>query len=150
LLDVFLLVVLVASSYQLVSYAIRRSRAREQVAAVAPEARALYSALRKYRERNGSYPDEHANPPFDPVTFEPLRRRGYYHGAIGRYLLDGHVDAYDAPDDQGPNREFYLEMTLVSDPSIRILIARSDDAPLGRGNWTDGVFVVQGGKLEPL
>lgn len=96
------------------------------------------------------YPDEHGNPPFNPATLEPLRRRGYYTGAIGKYLVDGRIDAYDAPDDQGPNHEFWIEMTLASDPSVRILIARSDDAPLGRGTWTDGVFVVRDGRLEAL
>jgi hypothetical protein len=150
LIDAALVLVLVGLCVQIASAAIRISRRHEQVQAVGPEARALYGAFTRYRERNGMYPDEHANPPFNLATFEPLRRRGYYHGAIGTYLLDGHIDAYDAPDDQGPNREFWMEMTLASDPSVRILIARSDDAPLSRGRWIDGVFVVRDGKLERL
>jgi hypothetical protein len=90
-------------------------------------------------------------------TSTPVRRstpsrssRGYYHGAIDAFLLNGRVDGYDAPDDQGPDHEFWMEMTLASDPSVRILIARSDNAPSSRGTWIDGVFVWRDGKLEQL
>jgi hypothetical protein len=150
LIDGILFAVLVVLSVQIASSTVHRSRQREKVEAVEKEARALYGAFQTYRDRNGAYPDEHGNPPFDPFTFEPLRRRGYYRGTIGRYLLEGRIDAFDAPDDQGPNHEFWLEMTLAADPSVRILIARSDNAPVSRGIWTDGVFVVRDGKIEQL
>ena len=150
LLDAVLLIVFVALCSQIAIPAIRAERRREHVRAVGQEARALYDAFRDYRERNGAYPDEHTAPGFDPATLEPLRRRGYYRGAIGSYLVGGRVDAYDAPDDRGPNHEFWIEMTLAADPGVRILVAASDDAPLGRGRWTDGVFAVRAGKLEPL
>ena len=44
----------------------------------------------------------------------------------------------------------WIEMTLASDPDVRVLIATSDDAPLSRGSWTDGVFIVRGGRSERL
>jgi hypothetical protein len=150
LVDAVLLVLLVGLSVQIAFAAHRTAKRREQVQAIGAEAKALYAAFQSYRERNGVYPDEHARPPFDPVTFEPLRRRGYYHGAIDAFLLNGRVDGYDAPDDQGPDHEFWMEMTLASDPSVRILIARSDNAPSSRGTWIDGVFVWRDGKLEQL
>ena len=43
-----------------------------------------------------------------------------------------------------------LEMTLDRDPEIRLLVARSDDAPASGGSWVDGVFLVRGGVLKPL
>ena len=41
-------------------------------------------------------------------------------------------------------------MTLKRDPSIRLLVARSDDAPLSGGVWLDGVFIYRDGRLEPV
>lgn len=150
LIDAILFAVFIALCFQLASPAIRAARYRDQDQAVGREARAIYDAFLKYRERNGEFPDEHADPAFDPATFEPLRRRGYYDGAIGGLVANGRIDACDAPDDQGPNREFWIEMTLATDPSVRILIAKSDDAPLGRGNWVDGAFIVRDGKMGRL
>jgi hypothetical protein len=149
-LDVVLAGFLVALCSQFVLPAIQAARRREALEPVAQEAHALYSAFLKYRERNGSFPDVHSDPPFDPGTFEPLRRRGYYSGKLANYVLGGHIDAFDAPDDRGVNHEFWIEMTLASDPDDRLLIAMSDDAPLGRGTWVDGVFLVHGGRLEAL
>jgi hypothetical protein len=148
--DIVLALVLVAMCSQYVVPAIQASRRREELEPVAREAHALYAALMKYRERNGSFPDAHSDPPFEPGTFEPLRRRGYYSGKLADYVEGGHIDAFDAPDDREPNHEFWMEMTLASDPNDRILIASSDDAPLGRGTWLDGVFLVHGGRMEAL
>ena len=84
------------------------------------------------------------------IPTPPLSRRGYYKGGITQFLLNQRIDAYDSPDDKGNNREFWVEMTLKRDPSIRFLVAHSDDAPLGGGVWRDGVFIYRGGKLEPI
>ena len=77
-----------------------------------------------------------------------MSNRGYYRGPLRTYLVNGKVDAYDSPDDRGLNREFWVEMTLRADPSIRVLVARSDDAPLGGGAWREGVFVIRNGETE--
>jgi len=114
------------------------------------EAEALQQALQAYHERHGSYPNSHASPRIDEGTLDPLRRRGYYTGHINSVLLNGRVDAYQSPDDQGLNQEFWVEMTLKRDPSIRLLVARSDDAPLSGGVWLDGVFIYRDGRLEPV
>mgnify|MGYP001310854280 CR=1 FL=1 len=148
--DIVLALVLVALCSQQLVPAIHAARRREALEPVSREAHALYSAFINYRERNGSFPDVHSDPPFEPDTFEPLRRRGYYSGKLADYLLGGRIDAFDAPDDRKLNDEFWIEMTLASDPDDRLLIASSDDAPLGRGTWTDGVFLVRGGRMEAL
>jgi hypothetical protein len=121
---------------------------RAEIRAVAAEARQLYAAFARFHDRGGAYPNSFAEPRFDLATAEPLRRRGYYRGSILTRLLDGRFDAYDAPDDRGVNHEFWLEMSLARDPSVRIVVARSDDAPLGRGRWLDGVYVLDGTELE--
>lgn len=114
------------------------------------EATDLYQALQAYHERHGSYPNSHAEPRIDEGTLDPLRRRGYYTGQISGVLLNGRIDAYHSPDDQGLNQEYWVEMTLERDPSVRLLVAHSDDAPLSGGDWKEGVFIYRNGRLEPV
>jgi hypothetical protein len=114
------------------------------------EAIALDRALHLYRERTGSFPDSFGEAGLDRRTLEPLRRRGYYEGHITTVLLDGRVDAYAAPDDRGSNQEFWMEMSLERNPSIRLLLVHSDDAPLSGGRWLDGVYVYRRGELDKL
>ena len=112
------------------------------------EARTLYASFTRYHERNQVYPNAYAAPRFDLETLDPLRRKGYYDGGILSVLQSGRVDAYESPDDSGLNQEFWVEMTFAGDPSIRILVARSDDAPLSGGDWVEGVFVYRDGTQE--
>lgn len=135
--------------YGVVTSALAASGRDARLRVAEQEAHVLYDAFQRYHERNHQYPASHTDPRFDVATLDPLRKRGYYTGGIQHYLLGGRIDAYDSPDDRGPNREYWLEMTLADDPSIRILVARSDDAPLGRGEWRDGVFIYRQGRLEP-
>jgi hypothetical protein len=41
-------------------------------------------------------------------------------------------------------------MTLDFDPTVRFLVADSDNAPLGGGNYMDGVFMYRDGTLHPF
>ena len=150
LLDLILLGAVLSMSGQIATPMVERGRRRSELRMVALEAHALYDAFQRYYAINHAYPDAIGDPGFDLATQEPLRRRGYYLGSIAKHLMEGRIDAYDSPSDQGSNREFWLEMTLMADPSTRLLVTRSDGAPLGRGEWRDGVFVVHGGKIEPL
>lgn len=124
------------------------ARTRAELKYAVAEAQSLYDGLARYHEINHVYPSTYATPRFETDTFEPLRRKGYYDGGIVSVLQAGRVDAYDSPDDQGLNHEFWIEMTLAGDPSVRLLVARSDDAPLSGGDWADGVFVYRDGELE--
>jgi hypothetical protein len=112
------------------------------------EARKLYEGLERYEKRNHAYPATYVAPALDPETLDPLRKRGYYRGNLASFLIHGRVDAYDSPDDGGPNREFWMELTLRRNPGVRVLIASSDDAPLGGGEWREGVFLYRDGTLE--
>ncbi len=67
-----------------------------------------------------------------------------------RSLVGGKADAYDSPDDLGPNQEFWIEVTLVLDPTIRFVVANSNDAPLGGGQWLDGIYMYKNGILQHL
>jgi hypothetical protein len=128
----------------------RSAGARSDLRIVAGEARQLYHAFDLFYEANLAYPSAVAHPPFALDTFEPLRKRGYYRGQVSGRLAGQRADAYDSPDDRGLNQEFWLELTLASDPSVRFLVARSDDAPLGAGRWYEGAFILRDGRLEAL
>jgi len=124
--------------------------ASAQQSIIKHEARALFRAFESYYERNRSYPNSYSEPRFDRATLDPLARRGYYKGNLLTNLRDHRIDAYDSPDDQGPNREFWVEMSLENDPAVRVVVANSDDAPLGAGRWLSGVFIFRDGALEPF
>ena len=130
--------------------ALRSSQLRAEIQLATQEAKSLYDGFRKFEERSGAYPNSFLSPKFELTSAEPLRRRGYYSGRIESKLLNGRFDDYDAPDDRGVNREFWLEMTLAADPSVRILVVHSDDAPLSGGEWLDGVYLVRRNGLERI
>jgi hypothetical protein len=135
----------VAIGRRALDYAELRAQRRELVG----EAQRLYDALALYYSRHRAFPAAYAEPGFDLATLEPLVRRGYYDRPLAPRLRDGRLDGYDSPDDRGPNQEFWLEMTSAHDPPLRIVVARSDDAPTAGGTWIDGVVTVRAGRLEP-
>ena len=130
------------------SAALETANRRSGLRRLTTEAQALYEAFSHYEKRNLEYPAAYTESAFEVETLNPLSNRGYYRGPLRTYLVNGKVDAYDSPDDRGLNREFWVEMTLRADPSIRVLVARSDDAPLGGGAWREGVFVIRNGETE--
>lgn len=134
----------------LVASAIDTANRNAEMRIVRSEAHALYDAFQHYFDRNHSYPNAYLDPRFELDTLDPLQKRGYYRGTLAASLSGHRPDAYDSPDDEGTNREFWLEMSLESDPAVRVVVARSDDAPLGGGKWLDGVFLYRDGVLEPL
>lgn len=128
--------------------AIREAAVRADLTVAVSEAKALNRAMRLYRERTGGFPNSYATPSLDRRSLEPLRRRGYYDGYLTAALRDGRIDAYGSPDDRGVNEEFWMEMSLENDPSVRLLVVHSDDAPLSGGRWLDGVYVYRKGVLD--
>ena len=60
------------------------------------------------------------------------------------------ADGYGSPDDNGTNQEFWLEMTLEDDPTVRLLVCDSDDAPLAEGDFYNGIYVFENGSLMRL
>jgi type II secretory pathway pseudopilin PulG len=150
LFDAMLFVAILCVLSLIVGPVLRSSQVKADLRLMELEGATLYEAFAAYYEQHREYPNAYAHPELQIDTLDPLSRRGYYKGGITQFLLNQRIDAYDSPDDQGNNREFWVEMTLKRDPSIRFLVAHSDDAPLGGGIWRDGVFIYRGGKLEPI
>ena len=105
------------------------------------EAKTVYYAFIDFYTDNDMFPNATSSPSFQLDTFSPLD----YQGNIFSKLVNNRADAYDSPDDQGSNQEFWLRMTLAADPTVQILIAYSDNADLSPGEWLEGVFVYRNG-----
>lgn len=123
---------------------------RAHVGAMAADAKSIHLAFKRFYIDNDMYPNADSDPSFQLDTFEPLVAEGYYDGRVANKLSGDQADGYDSPDDQGLNQEFWLEMTLKYNPNIRFLIAESDNAPLGGGDFYDGIYMYKGGVLTPL
>ncbi|MBW2565439.1 MAG: prepilin-type N-terminal cleavage/methylation domain-containing protein [Deltaproteobacteria bacterium] len=121
---------------------------RAHSSVVLSECNEVYKAFTLFYMDNEGYPMASNPPAFNLTTFDPLRSQGYYEGNINSRLLNGKADSFDSPDDQGANQEFWLQLTLDADPNIRFLVVQSDNAPLGGGQWLDGVYVFRNGVLS--
>lgn len=129
---------------------LQRAILRAEISAVGAESKTLYTAFKQHYIDQDVYPFASNSPAFQLDTFEPLVSLGYYRGDLPTKLRAGRADAYDSPDDQGENREFWLELTLRRDPGVRFLIVDSDDAPLAGGAYMDGVYLYRDGSLRPI
>ncbi|HHN75371.1 MAG TPA: type II secretion system protein [Acidobacteria bacterium] len=129
---------------------LQRAIVQSELKAVVSEGRTIHTAFKNYYLDHGQYPSTTGSDAFELDTFEPLRSNRYYVGNLGARLLGEQADAYGSPDDQGQNQEFWVEMTLSKDSSIRFLICDSDNAPLSGGTYLDGVFAYEDGVQKNL
>jgi type II secretory pathway pseudopilin PulG len=128
------------------NYALRKSN----INAVTAEGKTIYLAFTTFYLDNNAYPNASSNPAFQLDTFEPLRSMGYYRGDVTPRLVNNQATAFDSPNDMGSNQEFWLQLTPKADPTVQIIIANSDDVPVGGGKWLDGVFLFKNGTLTPI
>ena len=149
ILEVLVVMTIIGILTSIVIPELFNAKIRAQVSAVSAESKSLLTGFKQYYLDWGAYPNSSLTPAFDLVTFDPVRSAGFYHGRMTNLLLNERADAYDSPDDAGSNQEFWLEMTLQSDPSVRFVVADSNDAPLSGGAILDGVYVYRDGTLVP-
>ena len=149
LLEVLIVMTIIAILASIIIPELLNAKIRAQVGAIIVEGRSMHTAFKRYHLDWGSYPNAATTPAFDLDTFDPLSSGGYYNGDPGYMLNGGQADAFDSPDDQGTNQEFWLEMTLKQDPAVRFVVADSDDAPLSGGSYLDGIYVYRNGVLDP-
>jgi prepilin-type N-terminal cleavage/methylation domain-containing protein len=123
---------------------------RAHVGAMAADAKSIHLAFKRFYIDNDMYPNSENDPAFQLDSFEPLVAEGYYDRRVASKLDGEQADGVDSPDDQGLNQEFWLELTLKYNPNVRFLIAESDNAPLGGGDYYDGIYMYKGGVLTPL
>ena len=147
LIELMVVTVIVALLAGIAGVQFRGVQVRAHLVSVVADGRILFHGLEEFYELNYMFPNATSNPAFDLVTFEPLRTLVGYQGSINARLLNGQADAYDSPDDRGPNQEWWVQMTLLIDPSIQVVIASSDDVALLPGTWLYGVYTFENGTL---
>ncbi|MDH3626856.1 MAG: prepilin-type N-terminal cleavage/methylation domain-containing protein [Acidobacteriota bacterium] len=151
LLELLVVVAIIAVLSAIAIPMMRNALTSAHIGAGATDAHVIYTAFKRYHVDHSGYPYASTAPAFELNSFEPLVSGGYYDGRVLSRLVNQEADGYDSPDDDyGPNQEFWLELTLDYDTSVRFLISDSDDAPLGGGAWHDGIFLFRNGVLTEL
>lgn len=145
-----------------------RYRANAEKAAMVSDCRSLYRAMVVFFLEHEEYPykDPWADDPpmqFDLNSFGPLTLSNYMGGIpfdtdIERFrdnLVGRKAEKFDSPDDTlGDNQEFYIVLPWAKDPSIKFVVASSDNVLYGDdttlvdgGNWLDGVYITKNGEI---
>lgn len=150
LLELLVVVTIIAILAAIAIPLMRDAILRAHISAAATDAKAIYVAFKRHHIDTNMYPYASQDPSFQLDTFEPLVSLGYYDGRLSSRLVDERADAYDSPDDNGVNQEFWLEITLEYDNTVRFLISDSDNAPLANGQYMDGIYLFRNGALTPL
>jgi prepilin-type N-terminal cleavage/methylation domain-containing protein len=150
LVELLIVMAIIAILVAITTPLMRAAILRAHVGAMAADAKAIQIAFKRHFIDFHMYPNASSDPKFDLATFDPLVSEGYYDNRIISKLQGEKADAYDSPDDMGQNQEFWLEMTLKYEPSIRFLVVDSDDAPLSGGEFMDGIFLYRDGELRSL
>jgi prepilin-type N-terminal cleavage/methylation domain-containing protein len=150
LIELLVVVAIIGVLTAIAIVSVQRAIKKANISAVAAESKTVYEAFTVYMMDNNNYPYATSNPSFQLDTFEPLRSMGYYRGNITTKLANSRADAYDSPDDNGLNNEFWLLVTVESDPSVQFLICNSDDTPLAANEWLDGIYMYQNGQLTKI
>lgn len=148
LIELLIVVVVLSLLASIALTRLHKAVVKARIAAVISEGKALHAAFNTFYVDYNQYPNATSSPSFQLDTFDPLRSRGYYAGAVTDLLQGSAADAYDSPDDEGPNQEFWLQLTVEADPSVQIVVASSDNAPLAGGRWLEGVFMFKDGELR--
>ena len=147
LIEVMVVTVIIAILAGIAGVQMRGVQVRAHLASVVADGSILFHGLEEFYALNYMYPNASSNPAFDLVTFEPLRTMIGYQGSINARLVNGQADAYDSPDDQGSNQEWWVQLSLAIDPSFQVVIAVSDNVPLLDGTWLQGVYTFENGTL---
>ena len=120
---------------------------KAHVNSIVADGKLLYNGFQEFYALDYAYPNATSTPFFSLVTFEPLRTMGLIQGNMLERLNNGQADAFDSPDDQGPNQEFWVLLTARIDPSYQVVVASSDNDPLGGGAWLEGVYTFKDGQM---
>ncbi len=147
LIELMIVTVIVALLAGIAGVQFRGVQVRAHLASVVADGSILFHGLEEFYALNYMYPNATSNPAFNLVTFEPLRTLVGYQGSINARLVNGQADAYDSPDDQGSNQEWWVQLSLAIDPSFQVVIAVSDNVPLLDGTWLQGVYTFENGTL---
>lgn len=147
LVTVAVIGIIAAMAVPALQRAIRRARTKALIA----DGRTLLVAFKSYNVDHDEYPPccSPASEALDRSTLHPLTRDGYIKDGRGitAKLANGQLTSYDSPDLPSTNHDFYAVLTHVTDPTIVVLVADTDEFPGWGGTYFDGVFVIRGSQI---
>ena len=114
----------------------------------------LYRAFMRYYVDEGVFPAQTTPPAraFDLQTLAPLSTEGYF-GSVESFthkLANGEVQNYDSPNIGGADTQFWATINSARQPGFILLIAHTNDLPIDRGEWYDGVYYVTADGIRPV
>ena len=145
-------IIFVIASIAIPIYAAAMTKSRK--AALASDARSLYSAFLRYDFDNDVFPSTSTPPSraLNLTTLNPLVSGGYLQSNMPfvSKLQNDQITAYDSPNVGGSDSQFWAVLTSKVDPGIVVLVASTDQYPGNPGVWYDGVYYVVGSSIIPV
>ena len=123
-------------------------------ATVVHDAGELYRAFMRYYVDEVVFPSTGAPPArtMDLQTLAPLSTGGYFSHveSFTHKLQNGEIQNYDSPNIGGADTQFWATINSARQPGFILLIAHTDDLPINRGEWYDGVYYVTSDGIQPI
>jgi general secretion pathway protein G len=114
----------------------------------------LYRAFMRYYVDQGVFPSTTtpADRVFDLQTLAPLSTGGYFRHveSFTNKIQDGEIQNYDSPNIGSADTQFWATINSAREPGFVLLIAHTNDLPIDRGEWYDGVYYVTNTGIEPI
>jgi len=88
----------------------------------------------------------------DLQTLSPLSTLGYFRHPEGftNKLEGGKIQNYDSPNVGSADTQFWATINSMRQPGFVLLVAHTNDLPLDRGTWYDGVYYVTSDGIHPV
>jgi len=114
----------------------------------------LHRAFMRYYVDEGVFPAQSSPPEraFDLQTLAPLSTGGYFRHveSFTHKLANGQIQNYDSPNIGSADTQFWATINSVRQPGFILLIAHTNDLPIDRGEWYDGVYYVTADGIQPV
>jgi prepilin-type N-terminal cleavage/methylation domain-containing protein len=114
----------------------------------------LHRSFMRYYVDQGVFPS--VSSPVDRAlnlqTLAPLSTGGYFRHVetFTHKLANGAIQNYDSPNIGGADTQFWATINSLRQPGFILLIAHTNDLPIDRGTWYDGVYFVTADGIRPV
>lgn len=114
----------------------------------------LYRAFMRYYVDEGVFPAVSSPPArvMNLQTLAPLSTGGYFRHveSFTNKLQNAAIQNYDSPNIGGADTQFWATINSARQPGFILLIAHTNDLPIDRGEWYDGVYYVSMDGIQPV
>jgi len=114
----------------------------------------LHRSFMRYYLDQGVFPSTSspADRAMNLQTLAPLSTGGYFRhvDSFTHKLENGEIQNYDSPNIGGADTQFWATINSARQPGFVLLIAHTNDLPIDRGTWYDGIYYVTADGIEPV